>query len=561
MNQPLPVSKLFIRSEVLAVIEFLSTFESPTKQDKLKQLKRLSQLEDRQTVLQVLVKELPRASGQSVLQSIGELLMELGDIENLKDPLWKMIEANDVEDDIKDTAHLVLRQLGDQSDPSLYLDYLEDPEGLINRETERMLDVASKNPEALIDFIDFIFSLPVDEQCNLIRSLQQDHPAESLVNIYLPTLDAQPPFELAELILSSLGQTKSPRAALYLHDLKARNSVYVNGHQKLQKAAQKSLNELKLSGIYKANELEANRSQMANAGHPLTTESTLHECYATLPDGIGNQGLIISRQQKNGDITMMCVAVNDIHGIMDCFGFYQLTETDFHKLVRKFHEDCSKIPVPAAYCRQRLSENEILNDKQQFRIPYEYRCWEVMLGDVEADAELNPEALCIQWANLEWHSESANLYHHPDFATWFLEEGDHPVVTEILQQVVGAMSQDALNHDLSKDDFQLQMEVLSELLMRGLLSGEWRLILKNRLAQAAYLLKQQDAHTFASLAATEVIQLDSLDLNSTIALKSGFMLYYGRRCVEEALLRFKHDTQCPAHLLPYIDHVLSAWQV
>lgn len=564
MSQSSPVSKLFIRSEVLSVIEFFSTCDNPPKQDKLKQVKRLSQLEDRQAVLQVLLKELQRASGQTALQYVGELLMELGDIDNLKDPLWLLIEAPDVSDDVKDAAHLVLRQLGDQSDPSLYLDYLEDPEGLISRETERMLDVAKKNPEALIDFIDFIFSLPVDEQCNLVRSLQQDHPADYLVSLYLASLDAQPPFELAELMLASLGQTKSPEAALYLHDLNTRNSVYINGHARLKKAVQKSVNELRLAGIYKADSPEAMeelRKTINGEPHPSIADSTIFQCYATLPDGIGNQGLIISRQKQNGDIAMMCVALNDIHGIMDCFGFYELSETDFHKLVRKFHEECSKIEVPSAYCLNRLKENELINDSNQFRIPYEYRCWQVMLSDVKDDPLLNPEALCIQWATPEWHSAGANLYHHPDFSTWFLEEGDHPVVTETLGQVINTMSQDALIQELSKEAFLLQMEVLSEILIRGLLAGEWREILKNRLAQAAYLLKQQDANTFASLAATEVLQLDALNLDSTLSLKSGFMLYYGRRCVEEALLRFKNTPDRPEHLMPFIDFVLESWKV
>ena len=56
------------------------------------------------------------------------------------------------------TANLILRHLGDNSDPDLYLEYLEDPKGLIGRETERMLEVSSENPETLIDFIDFHFA-------------------------------------------------------------------------------------------------------------------------------------------------------------------------------------------------------------------------------------------------------------------------------------------------------------------------------------------------------------------------------------------------------------------
>ena len=66
--------------------------------------------------------------------------------------------------------------------------------------------------------------------------------------------------------------------------------------------------------------------------HAVVSESDLHECYATISDGIGNQSIIISRRRANGDIVMMSVAINDIHGIIDCFGFYALSAYDFNKI-------------------------------------------------------------------------------------------------------------------------------------------------------------------------------------------------------------------------------------
>lgn len=557
---PLPASKLFIRSEVLSVIEFFTTLEDPPRQDKLKQLKRLSQIEDQDTVLKVLVKELQRAPGQPALQVIGELLMELGDIERLQEPLWKLIEAPDTTDEIKDAANLVLRQLGDQSDPSLYLDYLEDPEGLINRETERMLEVATRNPEALIDFIDFIFSLPVDEQCNLILSLQSDYPSDYLVNIYLPTLDAHPPYELTELMLSSLGQTKSRRAALYLEQIIQQDNLWLQD-KRLAKAIQKSQNELKISGVYKEN-------SPAYAPHNLIFESTLFECYATLPDGIGNQAIIISRKKENGDIAMMSVAINDMHGILDCFGFYQLSEPDFHKITQKFHEESSRIKVPPRYCFHQLKASEQLSAKRQLRIPYEYSCWKVLLDDVTLDHQDNQEnrtpidmaALCQEWANPKWHEESGSLYRHADFHTWFLEKGDDSLVNEVLDQVLIHLTQDALNNQNTPEQFLITMDILAETLIRSLLTSDWKDLLQSRLQQSAYLLHAQEVKTFSMLAATEAVWLSQYDPSRQIPL-SGFMRQYGRRCIEEDLLRLKLDSEDSKALVPYIEHVLSAWEL
>lgn len=539
-------NKLFIRSEVLAVTEFLVTVENAPRQDKLKQIKRLQAIADQDTVQRVLIKELQRAAGYSrTVQVVTELLMEVGDIDVVKDPLWELIQYEQTPDEIKDAANLILRQLGDESDPNLYLDYLEDPAGLINRETERMLEVSARNPEALIDFLDFIYSLPVGEQGSLLESLTTDYPPEYLLNIFLPALLAIPPYETQLQLLQSLGQTRSPRAALFLHEM----MDYYEEDTKLSRALKKSLSELRLAGVYRTDALDAMRRELPGP-HPLVQESTLHACFATIPDGIGNQGLIIGRKRPNGDIVMMSVAINDLHGVMDCFGFYELSETDFHKITEKFHEECSKIRTSVDYCLTRLQAAEQLNREQHFRLPYEYSCWKVMLEDA-AQEPINIPAQVLQWANEQWVPASANLYQHPDFHTWFLEEGDHPVVTDALSEVVRFCTN---ARNIGPEEFIAHMEGAAENLMRGLLATEWRNILAQRLADAAYLLDQQQTQTFCSLAATSSLMLSTYETTTPLV---GFCRQYGRRCVEEALLRLPSGT-LPE---PLLQGVLNAWDV
>jgi len=570
-TQP-PSSKLFIRSEVLAVISLLNALEEPSKLDKLKQLKRLQVLEDRDTVQNILVKELQRATSNRVIQIISELLMELGSIETLKAPLWSIIENQKASDEIKDAANVILRQLGDASDPNLYLEYLDDPAGLINRETERMLEISARNPEALIDFIDFIFSLPVGEQCNLIRSLQSDYPTDYLLNIFLPAILALPPYEALELLLSSLANLRSKRTALFL----AENQHWFNDDPHLAKVIKRTVNTLKISGLYREESLNEARLEQEQA-HPLVTQSQLYQCFATIPDGIGNQGIVISRERENGDIIMMSVAINDLHGIIDCFGFYELSKADFHKLLEKFHEESTKIHTPFIYCLYKLRQAEAINHKNHFRIPYEYGCWHVLLSDPEhkiSVADIDPVAICLDWANPEWNKVSSNLYQHPDFSTWFLEEGDHPVVTSILEKVLDVcakamadLSDCASEEELKQAEpgFIEALDKLAEQLVHALLATEWREILIHRLADASILLNEQNAGTFSGLAATEVKKLR--DYQGTQTPLTGFIKQYGRRCVEEDLLRLKQgainsnelkNTQAFEHL---VDHVLTVWEL
>jgi hypothetical protein len=573
---PSSSNKLFIRSEVLTAIASLSAIDEPSKQDKAKQVKRLQSIEDQPTVQRVLLKELQRSGGGHPLRIITEMLMDLGDIELVQEPLWALIQAPTTTDEIKDAANLILRQLGDDTDPNLYLEYLDDPSGLITRETERMLEVSTRNPEALIDFIDFIFSLPPDEQCNLIRSLQSDYPAEYLLNIFLPALLANPPISVQELLLLTLGDLRSGRTALFLHE----NEEYFQNDPRLVKAWKKSVSALKIAGFYREERFDEFRRDLAQR-HAITTQSTLYQCFSTIPDGIGNQGIIISRERENGDIVMMSVAVNDLHGIIDCFGFYELSRPDFHKLIDKFHEESSKIHAPKEYCLHKLLQAERLNRRSRFRIPYEYTCWRVLLDDVikTDNATAIPEfpdliIKCQEWAKTEWDQASANLYHHPDFSMWFLEEGDHPVVTTTMDEVLTVCaralsqaeeSQSEEDLKLLEEGFEQALDELSELLVQRLLATEWRGILAARLADSAYLLQEQKAFTFSALAATEVGKLLNYTDENTVL--DGFIRHYGRRCIEEDLLRLRQGTQ--KEVGPWnreifdrlVEHVMTAWEL
>lgn len=577
MTQPPPqTSKLFIRSEVLAVINYLVTVENPSRQDKLKQLKRLQSIEDQATVQNVLVKELQRASSSQNLQVVTELLMKLGDIRDVQQPLWALIENPKTEDDVKDAANLILRHLGDETDPNLYLDYLDDPAGLISRETERMLEVSMRNPEAQIDFIDFIFSLPVGEQCNLIRSLKEDYPLEYLEHLLIPTLLALPPVETQELILLTLADIHSPSCAWFL----SRYEPWFKLEPRLAKAHKVAVNTLKLAGLFREDALERYRTQHRSP-HALTEQSKLYQCFATIPDGIGNQGIVISRERENGDIAMMSVAINDLHGIIDCFGFYELSKADFQKLTEKFHEESSKVHAPPIYCLQKLQEAERINERNRFRIPYEYTCWKVLITDTPEVVQTSPidlVAQSLEKAKPAWQEASINLYHHPDFSTWFLEEGDHPVVTKVLEDVLEVCAQvmarvtDEQGRPISGVDYQATqsrfVETLDQLaarLVHELLSTEWRDVLMNRLADAAFLLGEQQAHTFSGLAATEVQKLQAYQGAETPL--NGFIRHYGRRCIEEDLLRLKQGAQ-QGDSFPnremferLVESVLNAWEV
>ncbi len=560
MNTPrLPESsktanKLIVRSEVLVAIKHLVSMGDAPKNERLKQLKRLQEIQPRESVLDILVKELERCRSAETLQVIVQLLMELGTIEYLQDKLWNIIRSSSTTDEVKDASNLVLRHLGDTSDPDLYLEYLEDPQGLIGRETIRMLEVSTENPEALIDFIDFILSLELEDQTRLLSTLQNDYPSEYLVNIYIPLLESDPSPELWELLIHNLGETKSVAAAELLHRLLTWPESRLPVPQKL---ITKSLKTLQISGAYHP-ENPAIKDVNRQSSHALVTDTHPYQCFSTVSDGIGNQGILFSRQRPNGDITLVCAAINDVHGIIDCFGFFQISVGDFHKIVEKFHEGTTKIKVSPEYCAYKLQQAEDLNAQNAFRLPYEYRCWQPMLGDIATEPPVEMQRY-EEWVRPEWYSETDNLYQHPDFSSWFLEQGDELSVTQLLQKVAIKTEDFVLNPEADEEDYFSALEAEADTLILKLLNTPWKQDLTRRLIEAAYLLHCQNTHTFRTLAATEAHKLASV--KEPEVLLQGFTRAYGRRCILEELLRLRTGHAEYDKLSTLVDTLIERWKL
>lgn len=552
-------NKLLVRRHVLTSIQALSAINKPSKESKLTQLERLKTLNTPQAVCDVLVKELERTPDDNQRQIISEFLMELADIEWVRDGLWRIIQSPHTPDGTKDNANLILRNLGDETDPDVYLDYLKDPEALITEETERMLQIATKNPESLIDFIDFIVSLPVGEQLRLLRSLQSDYPPDYLIHLFIPLYWANTPPELKDHVIEQVLKSHLPLAKSLLQDV----SQY-DHDPKRKTLAKKEVNKPQLTTVQ-------------NNANPLavsTEDNAFSEpaiCYATLPDGIGNQGILYSRKKQNGDTTLIGFALNDTYGLMDCFGFYQLSPNEVTQLVEKFHEESLKIPVPESYCQEKLQDAEAFNKTEGTPIPYEYMCWKSIFetshqGTTKEAFEDASLARCRQLADTKWSLSTQNLYLHPDFETWFIEIGDIPPITKVLKQ-----AQEDILHGLQNQTETTALiarvdQAAQEIVKAVLHDSDHKQRFLNRLIDATYLLSQSDTQSFAPLAATEVMKLIDYpkDKEETIA-QCGFICAFGRRCLTEHLLRMQqhpkqYDVIAPRQLDALVSAILVQWE-
>ena len=159
------MNKIQIKAEILATLTALST----TMQPNASLLTDLKNIEDKKTVFEVLIKELQNSTDQKSIL-ICWLLTELIDKEELNNELWNVIKAPEYNDHIKMIAFNMLKDLGNQIDYDVISCYFEQFNELINKETKELLDTAIMNPEAQIDFMDFLNAISDNDKIVLIKS-------------------------------------------------------------------------------------------------------------------------------------------------------------------------------------------------------------------------------------------------------------------------------------------------------------------------------------------------------------------------------------------------------
>ena len=209
------MNKIQIKAEVLATLSALSTSTQPNPS----LLTDLKMIEDKKTVLEVLIKELSSANEQkSVL--ICWLLTELIDKDTLNDELWNVIKAPEYNDHIKMIAFNMLKDLGNKIDYDVISGYFEQFNELINKETKELLETAIMNPEAQIDFMDFLNAISDNEKIILIKSLEEDYAHDALANILIPVFLYYIDTEVGFTALDILSRTKSQLAYHALENAK-----------------------------------------------------------------------------------------------------------------------------------------------------------------------------------------------------------------------------------------------------------------------------------------------------------------------------------------------------
>lgn len=362
------MNKIQIKAEFLVLLSKLEAGNA----DCLDSLEVIKSCDDKKYVVELALKEALSGDDRK-LPALLFILNQALAIENLEELLWEYIKDNEYPDSMKIAAFNLLSRLNPECNYLSVKEYIADIETIIEDETKEVLASALMNPEAQIDFMDFLKSISESDKVVLMDSLKEDYDGDALANILIPVFIHAPESPEGYTALELLGETRSQLAYHALEEALG----FVS--DKLKPIVNKNLSKLKLSGIRVDETIKFYKEVLS--------VSTPYKSIISYPDGHGNMALIFTRKRfEDGSIQLWSVVVNSRYGILDSFGFNQISEDEYLMVKDKFVSGSRCVAISPQFVKYLLLSCEKLSRELGETIPYEYICWRNILSDIENES-------------------------------------------------------------------------------------------------------------------------------------------------------------------------------
>lgn len=456
------LNKLQIKAEILTVLSKLQSNIDTINTDEL--LETLKNQEDKKSILDVLIKELVKANEQKAIL-ICFLLIRLCEQKEVEDGLWDILRSPSVKDVTKTIVLNLLKDLGTKVNYEKIDEYFENPDEVIDADTKKLLHIAIVNPEAQIDFLDFVNSLSDNDRKILVESLGDDYSSDDLANILNPLFLYSPTSKLGKIAIEILGTTKSQLA---LHAL-SEGLEFIDDEETIT-LIKKNISKLKIAGVREDNAIEFYKSILS---------SKPYQAYASYPDGHGNQALIFSREREDGTIQIVAVVINDTDGLVDCFGFNEISKNEFERIIDKFYKGDNKVYINMPVVKTMLLNAEKLTRKIGGKISYEYICWKTLLSDIQAEPVPVELILKSQFQPTKLSEEDLeNIFMFDFVQSWFLDTEYNDDFKLLIEN---------LNNKIQTNDFKVDFGITVKENLDKIFTVDQKDLLDKRILMSAYL--------------------------------------------------------------------------
>ncbi len=465
------MSKLQIRAKVLSVVSQIKSLREYNEKELKKLYSELEVIEDKETLFDIFVKEFIKMDENEYIFA-SCIIKDLVDTNYMQDKVFEILKSNNYSDDAKYKLVQMLRISGSTFDYNVIPQYFENPEDIIDTDTKKLLEKAVINPESMLDFLDFVAAVPAKDRNVLLESLKIDYAGDMLANIIYPILYADFDDEFKLNAISILAESKSSLAIAPFNYL-----IETSSNEEIVNECKTGLKKLKLAGANEEKEKEYFKNIVKN--------TELSDLFTTIPDGQGNQAILISRINKSTDkISISAVVTNDILGIIDCFGFYEISKNEFSKILGKFYQSEGKYTIEKHYIKSQIEKAIDLTIKNKRTFPYEFICWNVLTKDIETE-----DFDITEYINEKIVADKTTKETILDILTkeysfrWYIKADENTALKNVVEKIY--------NEEPSIED--LNAIVKSEL--ENIFDDETQNIWKNRLMHCIYLLHNNDKKT------------------------------------------------------------------
>lgn len=469
------LSKLQIRAKVLSVISEIKSLSNYDEDLLNKFVSELSEIDDKKTIFDIFIKEFIKMSENEYMFS-GLIIKALVPIDYVQEKVFDVLKQTSYSDDAKYKLVQLLRSIGSNSAYDAIPQYFENPEEVIDMETQKLLEKAVINPEAMLDFLDFVYAVPKNDKKLLLQSLQEDYKGDVLANIVYPILYADFDDDFKLKVIDVLAESKSSLAIEAFNYL-----IKISDNSEIISACEKGLKKLKLAGASEEKALE----YFINA----IKGTKPAEFYTTIPDGNGNQALLVSRVSTSNKYIFEAVVINDNYGVVDCFGFYNISKGEFDKIVNKFYKSDGQYKVSPEYVKSRINKAVDISVSKKRVLPYEFICWNILTKDImpldKSIAEIVDEAIELRTFDKDVIFE---LLTKDYTLRWFVKADEVLVLKQVTDDFYNAEN---LDNDLIKKGHDIVLDAIFD--------DNTILIWKEKLYNLIYLLLQNSQNTVAEM--------------------------------------------------------------
>ncbi len=468
------LSKLQIRAKVLSVISQLKLLNDIKESDLNAFCNEFEPIDDKKALFDVFIKEFIKMDDKDCAFS-SFLLKNTIPIDIIQNEVFELLGKANYSDDVKYKLVQLLRAVGSKFDYNSLPQYFENPDEILDSDTKKLLEAAVINPESMLDFIDFVSAISGKDRIILVKSLKQDYTGDVLANITYPLLYSDFEDSFLEEVIDILSDSKSSLAIAPFNYL-----IKTTDNDKIKSACEFGLKKLKLAGASENKADEYFKNILAN--------TQIAEMFTTIPDGSGNQAFLITRLNQKKNFSLVAVVTNDILGIIDSFGFFNISKKELIRIIVKFYKSEGKYRVSAGYVKNKIDEAFNLTIKNKRKFPYEFICWSVLLKDIDScESELFNE----KNDNISKEDMISLLTKEYSYR-WFFNLDDNAYISELFNKI----------YDDNITDI-LQINNLLKEYISKIFDKESDIIWKNRIKETVYILsanrKEADAVIFNSI--------------------------------------------------------------